>query len=213
MSTPETQNADTQNPNGSEQQQPVDWEKRYKDTQSVFTKSQQELKAAKARLEVLESLAKPAIQLDAVAQKELDDLKFSDPDAWRSKMNALEFEAQKTHQANLSAAEQAALQQAELGRRAQLLEEFNRSHPGMELTDDVITYDVPPRITKKLEKGEISFDDFLVEVSDFLKSPKKVGDANQVLNQPNLGKVGGGENPSEGSVIKDIAANYKNIVF
>jgi len=213
MSTPVNSNTDTQNPNGSEQQQTVDYEKRFKDTQAAYTKTQQMLHAAKAKIEVLESLAKPVIQLDEVAQKELDDLKFSNPDAWRVKMNSLEAEATNKHRTKLDEVETAASIQAELGRRAQLLEEFNRSHPSIQLTDDVINYDVPPRITKKLEKGEITFEDFLTEVQDFLTSPKKVGSANTALGQPNLGKIGGGETPSDGAVVKDIAANYKNIVF
>lgn len=210
MSTPV--HTDTQSPNGSESQQ-VDYEKRFKDTQAAYTKSQQELKAVKAKVEVLEKLTTPQIQLDAATQQELDDLKFSDPDAWRVKMNSIELEARQKHQSLLSEAEKAASIQAELERRTQVLNEYNRNHPGFEITDEVIQLDVPSRITKKLESGEISFDDFLVEVKDFLYSPKKVGSSNKVLNQPNLGTIGGGESPSEGAVNQDIAANYKNIAF
>ena len=151
MSTPEVINADTQNPSGSENNQPatVDWEKRYKDTQSVFTKSQQELKAVKAKLDVLEKLTSPQIQVTPEVQKELDDLKYSDPDAWRVKMNSLELEARQKHQSILSEAEKQATFQAELDRRAQLLNEYNLSHPNYPITDEVIQFDVPPRILKK----------------------------------------------------------------
>lgn len=211
MSTPE--NTDTQNQNGSEQQHSVDFEKRYKDTQGAYTKSQQELKAVKAKLEVLEKLTTPQIQLDADAQKELDDLMYTDPQAWRIRMNALENEASNKHRALLSEAEKQVLLQSELEDRARVLDEYNRSHPDFPITDNVIELDVPARITKKLDKGEISFEDYIKEVHEFLYSPKKVGSANEILKQPNLGKVAGGDTPSEGSVIKDITANYKNIVF
>jgi hypothetical protein len=211
MSTPVQTDTQEQQVPGSQQQ--IDYEKRFKDTQAAYTKSQQELKAVKAKLEVLNNLTTPQIQIDATTQAELDDLKFSNPDAWRVKMNSLELEAKQKHQSLLTEAEKAANLQAEMENRAQLLADFNRSHPGMELTDDVIAYDVPPRITKQLENGEIDFGTFLTKVSEFFNAPKVIGSANSVLNQPNLGKVGGGDTPSEGAVTNDIAANYKNIVF
>ena len=210
MSTPV--NTDTLE-HSSESQQQIDFEKRYKDTQAAYTKSQQELKAVKAKVDVLEKLTTPQIQIDAEAQKELDDLKYSDPDAWRTKMNNLELDARSKHQNLISAAEQQAAIQAEMDRRTQVLNEYNRSHPGFEITDEVIQLDVPTRITKKLESGELSFDDFLGEVKEFLYSPKKVGTNNKTLGQPNLGNLGGGDTPSDTSISKDIVANYKNIAY
>lgn len=210
MSTPVT--TDTLE-HSSESQQQVDFEKRYKDTQAAYTKSQQELKAAKAKVDVLEKLTTPQIQIDAETQKELDDLKYSDPDAWRTKMNNLELDARSTHQNLISAAEQQAAIQAEMERRTQVLNEYNRSHPGFEITDEVIQLDVPTRITKKLESGELSFDDFLGEVKEFLYTPKKVGTTNKTLGQPNLGNLGGGDTPSDTAMSKDIVANYKNIAY
>lgn len=210
MSTPV--NTDTLE-QSSESQQQVDYEKRYKDTQAAYTKSQQELKAVKAQVDVLEKLTTHQIQIDAETQRELDDLKYSDPDAWRTKMNNLELEARTKHQSTLSTAAQQAAMQAELDRRAQVLDEYNRSHPGYEITDEVIQLDVPTRITKKLESGELSFDDYLIEVKDFLYSPKKVGTPNKTLGQPNLGNIGGGDTPSDTAITLDIAANYKNIAY
>lgn len=190
----------------------IDYEKRFKDTQSAYTKSQQALKEAQAKLEALEKLTVPRVELDEATKTELETLKYEDPDAWRVKVNRLESEAAKKHQETLDEAGRLAAQQAELERRAQVLEEFNRSHD-IVITDEVIQYDVPPRITKKLENGEISFEAYLEEVSQYLKTPKVVGDGNKTLNQPNLNTVGGDDKPSIGAVNKDIAANYKNIVF
>ena len=213
MSTPEQIVADTQNPSGAEQQQTVDYEKRFKDTQSSFTKSQQELKVVKAKLEALEKITQPTIQVDEKTQQELDDLKYSDPDAWRVRMNTLENEAKVKHQTLLDEVATQASTQVELERRTSLLAQYNASHPNMPITDELIRLDVPNRITAKLEKGEISFDDFIVEVHNFLYSPKKVGTSNKTLGQPNLGEFGGGTTPSQVAVVQDIVANYKNIVF
>ncbi len=89
------------------------------------------------------------------------------------------------------------------------LEAFIENHPGFELTDD----DVPPRIAKKLASGQISFDEFLAEVYEFAVTPKVVGSLNSTLNQPNLSKAGGGAEPAQNSVYKDIVKSYKTEVY
>jgi len=214
MGNPEQKNVDatstsTDNQNGSS----VDFEKRFKDTQGAYTKSQQELKATKARLDALEKLTTPKVELDEATKQELDDLKYDNPDAWRAKMNKLETEAHNKHKGTLNEAGKMAAQQAELERRAQVLTEFNASQPNLVLTDEVIQLDVPNRINKKLESGEVTFEAYLEEVANYLQAPKVIGDGNQTLNQPDLSKVGGDEKPSDGAVKKDIVKDYKNLVF
>ncbi len=214
MGTPQQIADDTQEPSSEPSSQPqIDYEKRYKDTQAAFTKSQQTLKSYEAKINVLEQLTQPQVELDEATKAELEDLKFSNPDAWRAKLNSLEADARAKHNEQLSKVQAEASQQVELGRRAQVLEEYNRSHPDFQITDDVISYDVPPRITKKLESGEITFEDFLGEVSSYLQAPKKVGTPNKTLGQPDLSEVGGGTEPSDSAVTKSIAENYANIVY
>jgi len=215
MANPEQNIADASSkPAGSEaSEKQIDYEKRFKDTQGAFTKSQQELKATKARLEALEKLTTPKVELDEATKTELEDLKFSDPDAWRAKLNKLEIEAQNAHKATLTEAERQASQAAELENRAQILAEFQASHPNLVINDDVIKYDVPPRITNKLESGEISFEQYLNDVSDYLNQGKVIGDGNKVTGQPNLKDVGGDDTPTDGAVQKDIVKDYANIVF
>jgi Skp family chaperone for outer membrane proteins len=213
MGNPEQETVDatsTKTVDGS--QAKIDYEKRFKDTQGAYTKSQQALKEAQAKLEALEKLTVPKVEVDEATKAELEALKYEDPDAWRVKVNQLESEAARKHQDTLNEAGRLAAQQAELERRAQVLEEFNRSH-NINITDEVIQYDVPPRITKKLETGEVSFEAYLEEVVEYLAKPKVIGDGNEVLEQPDLNKIGGDDKPSTGAVSKDIAANYKNIVF
>lgn len=213
MGTPEIKDSASQTPDVNQAaENQVDYEKRYKDTQGAYTKSQQELKAAQAKLNALEKLTQPKIELDESTKTELDELKFSDPDAWRAKLDKLEKEAKQKHVETLDLASQEALRASELERRQQVLADYNMSHPELPITEEVIKFDVPPRITTKLESGELDFDTFLVEVSNYLKTPKVVGDSNKTLNQPNLGKVGGDNTPTKGTA-KNIAASYNNIVY
>lgn len=185
----------------------VDWkaeaelaEKRRRDTQAAYTKSQQELAATRAQLKVMKETGGPALDQGKLA--ELEDLKFSDPDAWYKAKLALESEAHNTFQSKLAEASESEVRLAKL-------EEFKATHPGFELTDD----DIPPRIAKKLASGQVSFDEFLQETYDYLVTPKVIGDANKTLEQPNLGKVGGGITPSAATTSKDIVSSYKNEVY
>ena len=216
MGTPDTKIVDdTSKPAGSEvsPKQEVDFEKRYKDTQAAFTKSQQELKATQARATALEQLVTPKVEISEEVKTELENLKFSDPEAWRNKLNTLEREAQDAHKQTLSEAERLVNQATELENRTHTLNEFQKSHPNLVITDDVIKYDVPPRITNKLESGEISFEQYLNDVANYLAAPKVVGDGNKTLDQPNLNTVGGDDTPTGDAIKKDIVQDYSKIVF
>jgi len=210
MGTPDTKTATSTSTVDSSTPQEIDYEKRFKDTQAAFTKSQQALREKEARLKALEKLTQPSLELDEATKTELDTLKYDDPDAWRKKVNQLEFEATKKYQETVNEAGRLAAQQAELDRRSQVLAEFNKSHPDIAITDDVIQYDVPPRITKKLEEGKITFETFLDNVADYLKAPKVIGSGSTPPQQPNLNKVGGDDKPSDNAVKGDIMEQYKN---
>lgn len=194
--------------------QEVDWkaefekaEKRRKDTQAAFTKSQQALKAKEVELEVLRTSKPPVTPAEA---KELEDLKFKDPDAWKQRLDEIEEKHKATIAAKTQELTDQVVHKSELERRMQVMAEFNAANPGLVITDDVLEYDVPPRITKKLAKGEVSFEDFLVEVKEYLNAPKKVK-ADGVEQQPNLSKVGGGSTPNVDS--KVVEAAYEKEIF
>jgi len=213
MGTPEDKSATSTKSNDNVDSKPeVDWEKRFKDTQASYTKSQQKLKELEAKAQVLEQLTTPQVEIDSETKERLEALKYDNPDAWRDEMNRLESEAAKKHQETLNEVTTQAQLQAELERRAQVLEEFNRSHQ-TPITDEVIQYDVPPRITKKLEDGSISFEAYLEEVHNYLNTPKVIGDGNKTLNQPDLTKTGGDSTPTKGAVDIDIAKDYADMVF
>lgn len=212
MGNPEQKTVDaTSKPEGSEQS--IDYEKRFKDTQGAYTKSQQELKAAQAKLEALEKLTVPQIELDEATKSELDKLMYSDPEAWRAKLNTLELEAQNKHKETLNEAARKAQQESELEYRARTLQEFQASHPDIIINDEVMALDVPGRITSKLERGEISFEQLLQETAEFLRAPKVIGDGNKVHQQPNISKVGGNDTPTDDANKKDIVKDYEDLVF
>lgn len=214
MSTPDN-NSDTPNSQqGSDEgsQQEIDYEKRFKDTQAAYTKQQQKLKAMEVENEALKKVAIPVVNIDEKKQAELDELLDSDPHAWRQEMNKLEDEATKFHNDSIATAVSEFTAQAELERRTQVLADYNKSH-GVNITDEQINYDVPLRITDRLEKGEVTFEEFLDEVTDYLNLPKKVGTNTKTMGQPNLGKEGGDNTPTQDSKKKDFVESYKTMQF
>jgi hypothetical protein len=192
-------------------------EKRRRDTQAAYTKSQQKLKALEAEREKLLALAEKAIkpQLSAEEREELEVLKYEDPEAWREKLNSFEAKAQSEARAKLDEltgeAKVAAERDFELSRRQQVLEEFNASAE-VPITDEIIANDVPPRITKKLEEGTVSFEEFLEEVSAYLKTGKVVANE-ETLNQPNLSKVSGKTSPTDEKPETSLKDAYKNDLY
>lgn len=208
MSTPASADTQVNVDNLSNNQE--HWEKRYKETQAAYTRSQQALAEAKAKLSVLEEVAKPTLSVDASVQAELDDLKYRDPDAWRDKLNALEVESKKSLETRITEKTRTV---SELERRQLVLDEFTNRNPGFVINDDVIAFDLPKRITAKLEKGEVSFEDFLEEAKSYLETPKVVGSGAKAPQQPNLSKVGGDGSPTKHAVKEDTMQSYKKELF
>lgn len=199
----------------------VDYEKRFKDTQAFATKlaqekaeKERELEELKAEFSVLKATAKPSMTISKEVQDELDDLKYSDPEAWRSRLNKLEAEANREFDSKLSEARNATSQQMELNRRASVLADFQTRHPDIAFTDELLQLDIPGRIVKKLESGKVSYEEFLNEVVDFVKAPKVIGDTNKTLNQPNLSKLGGDSTPTKDTVDnKNLNKTYESMEF
>lgn len=200
-----TQTVDSQ-VSEEQKQATVDWEKRFKDTQAAYTKSQQELVSAKAKLKVLSEQVKVDLNLSSEQKAELDNLKYENPDEWRAKVTKLEQEAKNAHEEKIS-------QVSQLELRKLAFDEFSASHPDIVLNDEVINFDVPYRIKSKLEKGETTFEEFLQEAYDYLKTPKKVGTVNETLGQPNLSKAGGGHAPSKDAIAGQSVSDYSKEIY
>jgi len=189
-------------------------EKQRRDTQSAFTKSQQQLRAKEAEAARLaEHWQKDALaNLSKADLADLEELKLQDPEAWRDKINALEEQQRAKFQERRNQVTQEAQQFTELELREQQLNEFNQANPDFQITDEVIENDIPPRITKKLEKGEISFGEFLEECKKYISKPKKIA-GSEAPNEPNLSRAPGGNAPSPEAVRAQSTNSYKNEVF
>lgn len=188
-------------------------ERRRRTTESTLSKTRLQLKAQetvadKLKERIVERLRPQVSKAELAA---LEELKYADPEEWRRQVNTLEQQATTTLQTELGTISSEASQQAELGARLDLLAEFNKTAQ-IPLTDDVVKFDVPPRISKKLEEGKISFEEFLHEAHDYLVSPKRVG-GTDVTGITNLGAVGGGAQPSMDAFKRDTTESYSNTVF
>ena len=215
MGTPETVVNDTP------ETQNVDFEKRFKDTQAYATKLAQEKAEIKkhkdeleAELSVLRQAAKPSVKIDEQLQSELENLKYSDPEAWRNRLNQLEAEANNEFNTKISEAKQSMTMQQELNRRTSILGQFQQEHPDVAFTDELLQFDIPLRITKKLEDGKVSYEEFLNEVYSYVKTPKVIGSTNSTLDQPNLNKLAGDDTPTKTSTdSRTITQSYANMEF
>lgn len=189
-------------------------EKQRRDTQSSFTRVSQEKKRLEAEnAKLVENWQKDAIKnLSAAERADLEELKIQDPEAWRERLNQIDSEAAAKFDERRQSISQEAHQLTELELREQQLEEFNRANPEFQITDDVIDNDIPPRLTKQLEKGEITFTEFLEKAKNFVTKPKKVPGAD-APNEPNLSNVPGGHKPSEAARQQQMSNDYNNEIF
>lgn len=191
-------------------------EKRRRDTQSEYTKERQNNVALKAEKDELLSKLSNNVELKLTDQEEeeLDELKFSDPEEWRSRMNSLENKAvsqrNKELKERLKEVSEKGTQAAQIEQRKFILEEFLERNPDTVITDDVIENDIPPRIKSKLEKGTINFEEFLQEVDNYLRTGKVIG-TESLLNQPDINKAGGSDSLNKAA--KNSSSSYEDEIY
>jgi gamma-glutamyl:cysteine ligase YbdK (ATP-grasp superfamily) len=161
--------------------------KEARDHQAAYTKSQQELHTTKAEVNVLRE--KTAYKPTPEQEKELEELKHTDPDAWLEKKLTYEKEARDALSSVTDEAKVAAAREA-------LMADFTEK-TGIVVTDELLRNEVPPRYMKQLEEGKIDFSKFLEVVQKFLTTDKVINDSEKTLDQTDLGKVTGGEIPSK----------------
>lgn len=173
-------------------------ERRRRDQEGAYTKQMEEVAALKAMNEQLTAKVKtkPSASISDEQAQELDNLKFEDPDAWRAKLNEYETQASRQLQEELVKMEQESSKQAEVERRKIVLAQFNAQNPQLNLTDEVIIDNVPPRIIKQLETGEIAFDDFLAKAKTYITTPKVLDSGTVLAAEPNMGQLQGSANPN-----------------
>ena len=188
------------------------YEARYKEVQAWGTRTSQENARLKAENEALKQIAPKVVNIDLSedVQAELDTLLDTDPDAWRLKMNQLEAQAKQKFNTELEQAQADALRKAELTRREQVLEAFV-NNPDTVLTTASLE-DIPVRIQKQLEEGELTFEEFLVTADTYLKTNKVIDSANpETLVNVALDKQGGSATPNRTEEGVEIA--YEKAIF
>lgn len=188
---------------------------RRRDTQAAFTKGQQRTKALEAENEKLAaSWESDAVSnLSSTEQAKLEELKVQDPEAWRAEISNLEEGKRTKFKEKRAEITKEASQMTELERRAAQLEQFNTDNPNLVITDDVIQNDIPPRITKKLEAGEIQFDEYLEEVKTYLGKNKVIDKGEGAPNEPDFKNARGGGNPTKEAVEKQNSNDYTKEIF
>lgn len=174
-------------------------EKRRRDQQRDYQNVKGKLTATTAEVEALKKeISGMTIEDDLTSeeQKELDDLKFTDPDMWFEKKQELQKQLETKKKDKLEEVTSAASLEATIEERAQLLLAHNEANPDFQITQEVLENDVPPRFLKALEGGQ-PFDEFIDDVLQFLQKPKKLKDE-KLQGEVDLGKLTGGQTPAKG---------------
>lgn len=172
-------------PEGLELDEPTKYavtaEKRRRDTQSAYSRAQQEIKTLKSENSAAwEILAKEVtVDLTVEEQTELEELKTVDLEKWRLRLNELDSKKNEKVSKTKKEVKEKSAREIELQARVDLIKAHNEANPDHQLTDDVIENDIPPRYLKDLEKGTISFEEFITKSSTFLKKGKVLAKAEE----------------------------------
>lgn len=206
-------------PEGLELDEPTQFavtaERRRRDTQAEYSKAQaraQRLEAENMGLvTALEQELSSTLTNDQRA--ELEELKVLDPDAWRLKLNEYEAANKQRASEKTKTVKEKAVKETELERRERVFKEFSEANPGLVLNAEVVENDLPPRFIKRLEKGEISFEQFLEDAKTYLTKNKVIATGEEPPAIKDMSKVGGGTTPSKGAQDADVLVTYDSEVY
>ncbi len=189
-------------------------EKRRRDTQSALAKTTSAYASSQAENEELTKLLQDGSSLILTADQatELDALKFSDPEAWRERLNELEQTTSAEMAGKLSTISDKAKLAGIIGERKVLFEAFMNDNPELVINNEVLKNDIPPRITRALEAGEISYVQFLGKIKEYVESGSVVESQDPEIT-PNLSDVGGSDIPGDVALIKDTETKYEDVIF
>jgi len=187
-------------------------EKKFRDTQVGYTKSTQDNKLLIAEIDVLKGKLAGHSALTTEQTEELDHLKLTDPDAYFDKRTEYEAQAHTQFDTELTDVKNKTANEIELERREQYIKDFNVSRD-VPITQELIDNEVPAKFFKQLEANEVTFDQFVLNVAQYVDTPKVVGKGSEVTNVTNLSDVAGGDSPSKEKQYDNLAEDYANIVF
>jgi hypothetical protein len=190
-------------------------ERRFRDTQGSYTRTRQELKQQQAIADGLqERLLKSEVALTKEQKYELNELKKTDPEKWRAKLNEYEQASKNALENELEEIRTKSASKGELEVRKEQMAAWSES-TGLELNDTIIENELPPKYLKDLEAGNITFEDFLEQAGKFLTSQKVIKGSNESADDDtkNLSKVAGGPEPSNDAQEGDFNETYEETLF
>ncbi len=199
-------------------------EQRRRDVNASFGRSESENQRLAAENEALKAemakLAKPS-GLSADQQAELDDLRYSDVDAWFEKKR--DYEAQNSKAVNgvvenaISEANKTATvkvqEQVTLSRDeaiATMLNQHNAANPSQPITQEMLGLNVPPILVQQFAGGELDGPQFMAQVSKFIYADRVVK-KEDVLDQPDLGNAPSMQAPTDSAKTQSLAEIYAGI--
>ncbi len=190
-------------------------EKRHRDTQSSFTKSQQQNKRLQAEnAKLAENWEAESMEnLTSAEKSKLAELKVQDPDAYIEEVAKIKDAASIKFKERKDKLTSEVSQTTELENREALLAAHNAANPDSQISDESIENDVPPRIVKMLEKGEITFEEFLSKANQYITTPKSVKKDPKIEEEPDLSKVGGGDSPTDKALKSKSSSDYSSEIF
>ncbi len=168
---------------------------------------------SQAELTKFKELSVP--KLDKTTTDRLNDLKYSDPDAWRKEMDSLESVNDKQISEHL---EVVSKQNRDLTRKEQL----NEAHTSLAgkhsdfakvINSNTLLSDIPPRITNKYESGDMTAEDYLEQAYKFITAQKGISNPADLSGKPNLNNATGGSTPDPSAVDRDLNKSYSETIF
>lgn len=189
-------------------------EKRRRDTQTAFNAERQKNIASEEELTQYRSQAeRDAVTRMSDEQKsELDELKHSDPEQWRTRLNEIEQGNKDAFAQTAQELSQQAQTKSEATLRKEQLDAWVTANPDLQLDDETIEDNIPPKFMRQLEKGEITFKQFLDTAKKYLSKDKVFAKDEGPGTTPDLSSVGGGSTPSEKSRLSTIPS-YEDAIF
>lgn len=159
--------------------------------------------------------------LTAQQAQELEELKFTDPDAWFEKKLAYENLNKTQASERVTNALQTASQTAESIYQesvtksrdeafSSLLAEHNAANPDRPITKEMMNLNVPPILVNKFQSGELTGPELLEQVSKYVYSGRTVH-REDVIGQPNLTDATGGTAPTDQSKQASLEEIYAGI--
>ena len=191
----------------------VTLEKRRRDTQASLSRVEQEANKIKKLNEKLSQEWQKSVTLSPIQVEELEELKRDDPEAWRLKINEMEENNRKAVVSREDEISKEVYKETELEQRIRMLEEYNAANPTFNIDNDVIENEIPPKYTKKLERGEVTFDEFLLQCKTYLSKGKVVGGSVDLADSVSLSKASGGGTPSQAAVSSAARDSYSRETF